>query len=92
MPRDSDVVADFVLCTADFAVIGIIELDDSTLLPAARTPTGTRVRRSLPQATASCGFKSRSAVALRSHRSSFDRPIPNADVMGPGRVVEALSR
>jgi len=32
----SRLVADFVLCTMDFAVIGIIELDDSSHAPARR--------------------------------------------------------
>jgi hypothetical protein len=34
--RISRLVADFVLCTADFAVIGIIELDDSSHAAARR--------------------------------------------------------
>jgi hypothetical protein len=89
--RIGRLVADFVLCTPDFAVIGIIELDDTTHAPAHRQNADRNKSESLTAAGYTLiRFQASKLPTVAELQTAFPMAPPNTVAM-PARS-QAASR
>jgi hypothetical protein len=89
----SRLVADFVLCTADFAVIGIIELDDSSHAAAHRQ----NADRNKSEALAAAGynlvrFQASRLPTIAELQTALIVPASNIVAMSPHKRAASVSR